>query len=528
VLNYTGEGAGTYDSARMTSARVITIAALALAVVIYALRLNGVAGMYVDDAWYVMFAQAIASGQGYHLINAPTPEMAAALPSSPPGFALVLALVTAFTPAFPANVVYLKVVSIVAMLGVGVMAAVYYRDRSTPVPFAIALALVVVLTPAFVWLATSTVMSEPLYTLAQLAAVVFIARQRPVLGGVAAAAAVLIRSAGLPLLVAAVAWYLVRRERRRAVLFLATAVVLILPWALYARANATPLAQRLAHGGAHVFTYSEQFWMRRAGDIQSGQITTGDLPARAADSLFDIFGRDVGAIVLPELYRSPTESGEETLSVGGERSTISTGSMGNTLGTMVVSGLLGALALIGFIARWRRGAGVAEYFVPLALVPIVIFPHWAFRLVLPLTPFLYDYLVAGVQALTAAWPRVLRVALACLLTLHLLDHAMYRLQVQNAVWLEDAREVDQVIEWMQRELTEPGSVASTNPALIYLRTGRRSLAIDDARGRWPAWRAAGVRYVVSLRGQELPDPSLPYRVLLKTTRSGMWVVEATD
>jgi hypothetical protein len=81
---------------------------------------------------------------------------------------------------------------------------------------------------------------------------------------------------------------------------------------------------------------------------------------------------------------------------------------------------------------------------------------------------------------------------------------------------------------MQKELTEPGSVASTNPALIYLRTGRRSVAIDDARGQWRAWRALGIRYVVSLRGQELPDPSLPYRVLFKTTRSGLWVVEATD
>jgi hypothetical protein len=202
--------------------------------------------------------------------------------------------------------------------------------------------------------------------------------------------------------------------------------------------------------------------------------------------------------------------------------------MGNTIGTMVVSGVLSVLALIGFVARWRGGAGVAEYFIPLALVPIVLFPHWAFRLVLPLTPFLYDYLVAGVQALTQAWPRVLRIGLACVLALHLLDHGLYRLQVQNAVWLEDAREVDQVLEWMQHELKEPGAVASTNPAMIYLRTGRHGVAIDDARGRWAAWRALGVRYVVSLRGQELPDPSLPYRVLFKTTRSGLWVVERTD
>ncbi len=526
--NYTGGSRQTYDPARMTSARILAIGAAALALIVYALRLNGVVGMYVDDAWYVMFAKAIASGQGYHLINAPTPEIAAVLPSSPPGFALVLALVTILTPAFPANILALKIVSVIAMLGVGAVAVVYYRDQSIPLPFAVTLALIVVLTPAFVWLATSTVMSEPLFTLAQVAAVVLVSRHRPVLGGMATAAAILIRSAGLPLLVAAAAWYLVRRERRAAALFVATTVVLILPWALYARANATPLAQRLAHGGAHVFTYSEQFWMQRAGDILSGQITARDLPARAANSLIDIFGRDVGAIILPELYRSPTESGEETLSVGGQRSTIATGSMGNTLGTMAVSGLLSVLALIGFVARWRRGADITEYFVPLALVPVVFFPHWAFRLVLPLTPFLYGYLVAGAQALTTAWPKVLRIALACVLSLHLLDHGLYRLQIQQAVWLEDAREADELLEWMQRELKEPGSVASTNPALIYLRTGRHGLAIDDARGRWQAWRALGVRYVVSLRAEELPDPALPYRLLFKTSRSGLWVVEATD
>lgn len=512
----------------MTSARTLGIGALALAVIVYVLRLNGVAGMYVDDAWYVMFAQSIASGQGYHLINAPAPHIVAVLPSSPPGFALILAIVTALTSAFPANVIALKAVSVIAMLGVGGLAVVYYRDRAMPIALAIALALIVILTPSFVWLATSTVMSEPVYALFQLAAVVLVARRRPVLGGVAAGLAVLVRSAGLPILLAAAAWYLVQRERRAAAQFLTTAVIVILPWAVYARMNATTVEQRMAHGGAHVFTYSEQFWMRRAGDIQSGRITAGELPARVWDSLFDIFGRDAGAIILPELYRSPTESGEETLSVGGQRSTISTGSMGNTMGTIIVSGLLSVIALVGFIARWRQGAGVAEYFIPLALVPIVLFPHWAFRFVLPLTPFFYDYLVAGVQALTSAWAKVLRIALACILLLHVFDHAMYRLQVDNAPWIQDAREADEVLDWMNRQLKEPGSVASTNPALVYLRTGRHSLAIDDPRGRWKEWRSLGVRYVVALRAQDLPDPSLPYRVLFKTTRSGMWVVEATD
>jgi hypothetical protein len=171
---------------------------------------------------------------------------------------------------------------------------------------------------------------------------------------------------------------------------------------------------------------------------------------------------------------------------------------------------------------------VSDYLVPLALVPVVLFPHWAYRLVLPLTPFFYGYLVAGVQVVTRNWPRVLRIGLACLLVLHLGDHALYRVRIDDAVWLADAREVDQVIAWMERELTGPGAVASTNPALIFQRTGRRSVAIDNALEQWPAWRASGVRYLVALQNTELPDPALLYRVLFRTSRSGLWVVEATD
>jgi hypothetical protein len=218
----------------------------------------------------------------------------------------------------------------------------------------------------------------------------------------------------------------------------------------------------------------------------------------------------------------------ETSSVGGRRSDLSQGSMGNTTGTLVVSALLSALAVMGFLARIRRGAGVADWFVPLALVPIILFPHWAFRLVLPLTPFLYGYLVDGLQAITSGWTRVLRIALACLIGLHLFDHAMYRIQIDNAVWLADARESSEVTDWMRREMTGPGAVASTNPALIFLRTGRHGVAIDDARGRWAKWKKIGIRYVVDLNGSELPDPALGYQLRFQTARSKLWVIEIAD
>lgn len=512
----------------MSRQRALILAGCVLIAAVYALRLNHVAGMFVDDAYYVLLAQAIAAGQGYHLIDAPTTQLAAILPSFPPGFPLVLAIVAKFAAAFPANVIALKLVSVLAMFGVGALAAAYYRARNIPASLALAVAAAVVLTPAFVWLATSTVMSEPLFTLAQLAAVVLVVKRRPGLAGASAAAATLVRSAGLPIVVAVAVWYAVRREWRAAVRFTATAIVLLVPWMIYARVYASPLEVRLQYGGAHIFTYGEQFWMQRAGEIESGRISWSGVPGRVGRALVDIFGRDTGAIVLPELYRPAIESGEETLSVGGKLTDIATGSMGNATGTMVISALISLIALVGFVSSARNGADVADYAVPLALVPIVLFPHWAYRLVLPLTPFLYFYLAAGIRAITSAWQRVLRVALLCVIALHAFDHLQYRLQLDQAVWIQDARDADEVLDWMNRSLAEPGAVASTNPALVYLRTGRHGVAINSARDRWPEWKREGVRYLVSLQGhEELPARSMPYRLLFKSPRSGMWVLELT-
>ena len=43
--------------------------ALLLVAATYAARVDRVAGLYVDDAWYVLLAKAIASGDGFRLLN---------------------------------------------------------------------------------------------------------------------------------------------------------------------------------------------------------------------------------------------------------------------------------------------------------------------------------------------------------------------------------------------------------------------------------------------------------------------------
>ena len=262
---------------------VVVCCCLAVAA-IYLLRLDHVAGLVVDDAWYILLARSIAQGTGYGLINSPEPGLL--LPPNPPGFALLLSLVFAIQSSFPANVIPLKLVSVVSMFALGILCYRYGSGRSLPRPLAAALAFAVVITPAFVFLATSTVMSECVFALTQLAAVLTLDRSvetssqpRAFGAGLLAGASLLIRTAGLPISVGGLLYLLWRRRWRQAAVFAAAVALCSTPWLIYSRLHAPTQAQREAHGGAHAFTYGSEFWMRWAGQPSLGMVTWRDLPA---------------------------------------------------------------------------------------------------------------------------------------------------------------------------------------------------------------------------------------------------------
>ena len=494
------------------------IAACAVLTAIYLLRLNTAAGLLGDDAWYILLARSLASGDGFTLTNMPE----GGLPKYPPGFPALLSLVFLATPAFPANVYLLKAISVIAMAGVGVVSFRYFIQRAVPKLLAAALAIAVVSTPAFVFLATSTVMSECVFALSLLVTLLLVERSlrvgttgSVVVAAVLAAATVLIRTAGAPLLLAVPVYLCWKRRWRRAALFLVTAAACLAPWLAYT-ASRPPSPQG---------SYTTEVWRRWADDPSSGAVTMLDLPARIGNNAVDVFGRAVAGIVVPELFRGPTESGEETVSLGGAWSATASGSMGSAAGTMVVSFLLSALAAIGFVSAVRRSATATEFFIPLSVALTLLWPFWSYRFVLPLTPYLLFYLLTGVQALTGHWVRVARVALLCIVGLHLLDHSLYLARQRDAVWLADAREVDEMMTWMRESLQGPGAVASTNPALVHLHTGRASISSGDYRRHWEDWKAGGVRYIAAVRTAPLPGPFFEYTLLYQSARRKLWVIE---
>lgn len=532
---------------------VLGVLALVLAVVaIYVLRVDHVAGIIGDDAWYVVLAKSIADGTGPRLISSAGPHFVSTV--YPPGFPTILSLVFLVAPQFPDNMSLLKAVSIAGMIGAGFLTYLFAsRYRGLPRSLSIAIAVATTLTPSLVFLATSTLMSEPVFLSIQLLAVLFIERAArtddertgpAIVAGLLAALAFLTRTAGMTVAAAGLIYLARGRRWRSVIVFGGTVAVCVAPWLLYARVNAPTRAELVDHGGLMAIPYGQQFWTTEAGTITAPLATADMLPMRVVDNIANISIRDIGGIFAPLLFRSPMESGLEVLGLGPpDKKKLLTPSMGQALGTKIISLLMTLVAVLGFVAACRKGMTVAEPMVVLAIGMIVLWPFWTFRFVLPLVPFLLVYFVLGLETL-AGWLGGLhramapapfavgRIFLMVLIGLHVMDHAQYIALAYGdrfgAQWKSEAAGIHQVLDWIRDHPTPPGAVAADNPALVFLYTGRHTVAIDSYENTYPEkrsrWDRMGVRYVVSLvAGLPLVDKRAELR--FKLPERNVWAYE---
>jgi hypothetical protein len=505
----------------MTRRAWAAIAAGVVVTAVYLLRLDHVVGIIGDDAWYALLGRTLARGDGFQQPNTPTPGL---LPYLPPGFPLLLAPLWLIAPEFPANIVVLKALSIAAMLATAALTYAYSRTHTEwPRVLSMLVAVAAGLVPSLVFIATSTLMSEPVFLAAQLATIVVLeratSRTGTVAAGVGAAAVVLIRTVGVVLPVSAVVYLCLKREWRRAALFAVVVVLSLTPWYVYAsRQSANAAAQG---AGEALPSYREAFWQQWASDAKAGTATLSDLPLRFTQNTVDVIARDAVALVAPSLLRGAHQSGLELLGVGsyGMR-----GPMGNGAETMAVSAALFLLMAIGWVGAVRRRLSLAEIVVPLSLAVIVAWPFWTFRFVLPLAPFLLLYLVDGLRTVTPAASRVPALVMAGVVGLSLFDHGEYlaRARQRQPDWFTYAEDTDAVFRWLEQHPAN-GTIAASNPALVNLRTGSPTIQLDAIDGA--ALKARGVRYVVWVHLARIKVPADQGAVRYISPRAGFWVLE---
>ena len=162
----------------------------------------------------------------------------------------------------------------------------------------------------------------------------------------------------------------------------------------------------------------------------------------------------------------------------------------------------------------------------------VLWPWWTFRFTLPLTPFLYFYFVKGLSRTASGG--VVRVVLLSILGLNLYDHTGYLAlsrsnEPTRADWLHRTVAVEGAIRWIDAHIDRSTVIAATNPALLYLRTGHKTITLDSLAEPWHNWQRRGIRYVVCLDHHELPDASKGmYRLLYPSSPSAAPVVWVLD
>jgi 4-amino-4-deoxy-L-arabinose transferase-like glycosyltransferase len=295
-----------------------------------------------------------------------------------------------------------------------------------------------------------------------------------VLGVVGAALAYFTRSAGLPLVVAVLAWLAIRRRWRP---LAAAAAGMGLPMALW----------MLRARGAGQGEYVSEFWLVDPYDPSLGRVGLGGLVGRVGDNLVGYVGTHLPAGMV--------------------------GSQGAVVTLLGVVLVLGALA--GWALRLRARPGPAEIFLPLYAGLILLWPVvWSGdRFVLPLYPLLFLYAAGALHRALRARARVMLTAAGagafCVVFLPSLGSwtraaadasqcgALVRRSGPFACYGPGVEAFVQAAGWAGANLPEGASVLTRKPRLFYVLSGVPSRTFpfsDDPAEHLRLADAVGSRY----------------------------------
>ena len=472
-------------------------------------------GVVADDAFYVILARALATGEGYRALNVPGHPAGTHFP---PGYPALLALVSFIAPAFPASVAVFKALNAVFLAAAGVLIARLLRLRlGMSAGWCAAVgALTAVSVPLLIL--SNLVLSELCFLALALALLVALERLvddvappwRAVLLGVAIGLCALVRTHGVVLVPAAALVLLVRRRWRDAALLTGAAAVTLLPW---------------------------QLWTARHG---------GHLPAPLL-GMYDSYAawwlrgvRELGPSMVVQTVRKTTVETGVMLSV--LFSPVRT-NVGRTL-TLVA---LASLTVAGSIVM-RRRMPVTLLFLAGYMLIVLIWPFQTARFVWTVWPLLLAIVAAGGWAAVThrAWRLPLRIALAVALLWVSAGYAAYESRGIRGNWWSsigraNAPRLATTVQYVATHVAPDEVVAAEYEGAVWLYTGRLALPIipltpgqylhdysaqENAReGLKPLLDAYPVRSVVVGTGKALEAASFlateqPHRLELRDKFAG--------
>jgi hypothetical protein len=417
-------------------------------------------GVFEDDAIYAVLAKALATGEGYRMINLPGAPHATHFP---PGYPFFLSLLWRIAPSFPENVVVFKFAN-AALLSLASLGA--YRFGRSPLGLSPLVAAGVAMAGTLslaVLLVTGVVLSEPLFMALLLPALLLAERSAEegevrlaVLAGLLVGAAALVRTIGAVAIPAALVVLLFRRRVLPAVAFAMASALFLVPWQLWLAAyqHEVPPVLMGKYGA-----YGP--WLA-AGYREGGVDYALSLAARSLKDLQFL----IGYFFLPFL-RWPA---------------------------LNLASCIAAVALmVGGLFSTRRRMPVTAVFLALYGLVVVFWPYVPDRFVLPLWPLLMFALWSAGHALWRWAPiagrgRIARTAALALLAVVLAGHAWYNVRGYRGEWWasvqrDSGRKAKPLVEWVARNTALNDVVSTEHDLIVYLYTGRRAVPISTFLAR---------------------------------------------
>lgn len=436
-------------------------------------------GSVRDDAMYLVLAKSLATGHGLHWLHLPG---APAATHFPPGYPALLAVLWWLFPAFPANVVVFKLANALLCALAALATARFVKNRFGMSEMgAHGFALVAMLgAPTLSF--NALVMSEPLFLALLLPALLLAERvtadpapiRDVVLLGLIAGAATLVRTNGIALLAAIGLVFCLRRRFRDAALFGLVSLAILLPWQLWASANAGSVPAPMqgnyeSYGG----------WLA-AGLRSEGIGLLARTAARTSAELAIMFR----ALVAPGV---PPALGYLALIM------------------LAVPSALGARAL------WRR-APVAAVFLGFYGTIVILWPFTPGRFVWGVWPLVLLLPVVGTREIIAsrpaeARPRTLRLAALGAVAILACGYATFNVRgYRDRSWKTGTRafsgKLQPLLVWVASHTERDALLASESEGSVYLYTGRPTVPVgtftvnDYFKPRTPADNAEAMRIII--------------------------------
>lgn len=416
-------------------------------------------GFFGDDAVYTTTARALAEGKGYRHLSIPGEPLQT---KYPPLYPALLSLVLRARPELPGNFFWLLAPTALAGAGAVLLAALYWRRvLGAPRRFVLALAGLAGLSPVLLGF-TRVAMSELLYALLATAALLCLDDRAPraiakgstfwlLLGALLVGCAVLTRTIGISLAIAAVATLLLQRRSWDALLVGAVILACVAPWWSFQTSAAIENgATGRSFLVAHELGYAS--WLPK-GPLEALRVAGQNLLRLS-------FGLGYFQLALP------VDQVRAAIGEGGARLVL--------LHAVCHATLL--FALWGFWLSARSGLRTLHVYAAIYGAILLLWTFSPYRFLVPWTPFLLFFAATGLRAaLRARW--LAGLVCAAVLALFLAEDWKLARSTEHDYF---AREV--TIDWTElrdverflREHTQPEDViASSHPERLFLITGRR-------------------------------------------------------